>query len=159
MVLLGLLRRRWLAALLVSGVLAGTAPGYIGLMPGSTGMVTVSGRGSTWDYAYTGAGGNFLWVGAGGSGTLTISDGGRVTSTTATVYMGGMQSGLAGVGVINIGAAAGKTPAAPGTLTTPIVSMTSSVGSGSAFLVFNHTDTSGNYEFAPVIIGGSTGAA
>jgi autotransporter-associated beta strand protein len=49
------------------------------------------------------------------------------------------------IGTLNIGAAPGAPPAAPGTLTTPLVTF----GNGTGTINFNHTST--NYVFAPVI--------
>ncbi len=58
-----------------SGQVVESAEGYIGWKPGSTGSVTVDGIGSTWENS-----GLFFKVGAGGSGTLNIANGGAVTS-------------------------------------------------------------------------------
>jgi T5SS/PEP-CTERM-associated repeat protein len=62
-------------------------PGYIGRFLGSTGVVTVSGTGSTWSMnrGVWEDGGDFyssgdLFVGAYGTGKLTIADGGRVSN-------------------------------------------------------------------------------
>ncbi|WP_164738362.1 autotransporter-associated beta strand repeat-containing protein [Aquabacter cavernae] len=49
--------------------------GYLGYYDGTSGVVTVTGAGSTWDL-----GSAELYVGYSGNGTLTISNGGTVTS-------------------------------------------------------------------------------
>ena len=56
-------------------------PGYIGLYDGSTGVVTVSGTGSTWNCS------GDLYVGDFGNATLHISSGGSVTVGGAS-YVG-----------------------------------------------------------------------
>ncbi|MCL2776711.1 MAG: hypothetical protein FWD73_01815 [Polyangiaceae bacterium] len=170
---------------------------YLGYLPGSSGILTVEGPGST----YTNGG--FFIIGNEGTGELNILDGGVVASSqdgvNGTVIGGGntgsvlvsgagsqfsvgawlslgvVQPAAAGVltvtdegavdvvggtfitgdpgasGTLNIGAAAGDPAAVPGTLTTPTITF----GNGTARIVFNHTDTSGNYVFAPAITGGS----
>ena len=90
---------------------------YLGNTMGATGMVTVDGTGSTWTNS------NFLWVGASGTGTLNITNGGQVTGSsygylgyntgaTGTVTADGTGSmwtigsylylGSAGTGTLNI---------------------------------------------------------
>jgi T5SS/PEP-CTERM-associated repeat protein/autotransporter-associated beta strand protein len=106
---------------------------------GSNGMVTVDGVGSTLTITSSGA---LLGVGGLGTGTLTISNGGTVSAPTVEI------ANTAGsTGTLNIGAAAGAAPAAPGTLNTPLVEL----GAGTGTIVFNHT--SSNYVFAPLIDG------
>ena len=53
--------------------------GYVGAVPGSDGTVTVTGAGSTWTNS-----GN-LFVGGGGTGTLTVADGATVSSVNGYV--------------------------------------------------------------------------
>jgi outer membrane autotransporter protein len=106
------------------------------------GTVTVDGAGSAWNNS-----GN-LRVGDGGTGVLTVANGGNVV-------VGGLLSVGAQVGstgTVNIGGAAGAAPAAPGTLSTAIVNF----GDGSGTLNFNHTDTSGNYAFGLPFAGPGT---
>ncbi|MFG1395257.1 autotransporter domain-containing protein, partial [Xanthobacter agilis] len=62
--------------------------GYIGYKSGSTGKVTVTGADSSW-----GLGTSTLYVGSAGTGTLTISDGGTVTSGLGYI---GFSSGSSG---------------------------------------------------------------
>jgi T5SS/PEP-CTERM-associated repeat protein/autotransporter-associated beta strand protein len=103
---------------------------------GSNGMVTVDGAGSTLT-----SGGNSLLVGDLGTGSLTIANGGLVSAPGVVVI-----ANFAGsTGTLNIGAAAGLSAAAPGTLNTPLVEF----GAGAGTIVFNHT--SSNYVFAPEI--------
>jgi len=112
----------------------------------ATGTVTVDGAGSTW------TNNGILHVASLGTATLTITNGGLVTATTR-VWLG---ASVGGNGTINIGAAQGAPAAAPGTLDAPILWF----GGGTGRIVFNHTDTSGNYVFAPAMMyGGATRSA
>jgi T5SS/PEP-CTERM-associated repeat protein len=114
--------------------------GGVGTGSGSQGTVTVTGAGSTWTNS------SFLVVGdLLGTGTLTIADGGTVSASTVT-----LAGGVGSTGTLNIGAAPGSAPVAPGTLSTPTVQF----GDGTGTLNFNHTAT--NYVFAPAI--GGTGS-
>jgi T5SS/PEP-CTERM-associated repeat protein/autotransporter-associated beta strand protein len=62
--------------------------GYVGFNPGSSGMVTVSGTGSTWtNFGDVYVGGNT--TGAGGAGTLSITNGGLVDAYQTTVWTSG----------------------------------------------------------------------
>ena len=87
-----------------------------------------------------------LNVGNGGTGTLTVRNGGSVSTPTMFIA-----SQATSTGTLNIGAAVGQAAAAPGTLSAASVRL----GSGNGQLVFNHT--SANYTFAPVIIGSGAG--
>jgi autotransporter-associated beta strand protein len=99
--------------------------------------VTVTGASSTWTNSAS------LSVGGtDGTGTLTIADGGTVSASTVS-----LGSGAGSTGTLNIGAAPGSAPVAPGTLSTPTVLF----GDGTGTLNFNHTAT--NYVFAPAISG------
>ncbi|SIO72588.1 outer membrane autotransporter barrel domain-containing protein [Burkholderia sp. GAS332] len=115
---------------------------FIGNSAGGTGTVTVDGTGSTWTNT------SGLGIGVGGTGTLTISDGGIVSAQSGV----GIAQNAGSTGTLIIGAAAGQPAVAPGTLTTRTVAF----GVGTGDIVFNHTDTSGNYTFAAIISG--TGA-
>ena len=123
------------ALTITNGGAVSNAAGYIAQQGTAIGTVIVDGAGSSWTNS------GILTVGNSGSGTLTIRNGGVVSATD--VIMGG----LGGSGTLNIGAASGQVAAAPGTLTTPTVS----VGTGSGIIVFNHTGS--NYTFAPAISG------
>ncbi|WP_176438963.1 autotransporter-associated beta strand repeat-containing protein, partial [Achromobacter denitrificans] len=115
--------------------------GTIGSTASATGSVTVDGTGSSWTNSST------LTVGHGGSGALTISNNAVVTAASARA---GVTAGSQGV--INIGAAATDAAAAPGSLVLTSASPSVTLGSTGS-LVFNHTDASGGYLFAPVISG------
>jgi fibronectin-binding autotransporter adhesin len=59
--------------------------GYIGYMPGLSGAATVTGSGSTWTVNYGLAVGSWLGVASAGTGTLTIANGGAVSSSYAYI--------------------------------------------------------------------------
>ncbi len=61
---------------------------YIGYEEGSTGTVTVTGVGSTWDVS-----GEGIYIGQSGTGALTISEGGTVTASSAIVGRNADSSG------------------------------------------------------------------
>ena len=95
--------------------------------------MTVTGAGSTWSNS------SGVNIGNSGTGTLTVADGGTVTSggpLTVAVSAGS-------TGTLNIGAGAGGPAVAPGTLNAASVAF----GAGTGTLNFNHTST--NYVFAP----------
>jgi outer membrane autotransporter protein len=89
------------------------------------GTATVSGTGSAMHA-------NGIWVGSAGSGSLSISDGGSVTSILA-VTIGALTNGR---GILNIGDGG-----AAGLVSAPSISG----GSGGGTVNFNHTDT--DYHF------------
>ncbi|MCL2725663.1 MAG: hypothetical protein FWD69_14625 [Polyangiaceae bacterium] len=130
--------------ILDGGVVATSLDGVNSMVVGgdSTGSVLVSGAGSQL------SGGAFLTVGVNPAsvGVLTITDEGAVDVTKGLyiAYSAGS------TGTFNVGAAAGDLAAVPGTLTTPSVTF----GDGAGHIVFNPTDTSGSYVFAPPITGG-----
>ena len=126
---------------IASGGAVSNTNGLVGSAANSTGKVTVDGSSSSW--ANSGA----LTVGNFGNGTLTIANNGTVSAASARA---GVNSGSSGV--INIGAAASALAAAPGTLTLTGPSPALTLGA-TGLLVFNHTDTSGGYVFAPGITG------
>ena len=113
----------------------------IGDAAGSNGAVTVTGNGST----VTESGGQVAVGNHDATGTLTIADGGRVTGDSVVIA-----NDFGSIGTLNIGAAAGATAVAAGTLDTGNVYF----GSGTGMLVFNHTDA--GYVFAPAISGAGT---
>ncbi len=77
---------------------------------------------------------------------LAIGNGGTVTAGgLLTVAEQAGSTGLLAIGGL-------LAPAAPGNLNTATVQF----GAGDGALAFNHTDTSGNYAFAPVINGQGT---
>jgi outer membrane autotransporter protein len=108
----------------------------IGRDPGSVGVVTVDGMGSTWRNTN-------LFVGSTmGTGTLTIANDGMVIATVVDLAQSARSTGT-----LNIGAAPNEGAVLPGTLDTPTVQF----GGGTGTLNFNHIAT--DYEFAPAIAG------
>ncbi|MEJ0011046.1 MAG: autotransporter domain-containing protein [Bauldia sp.] len=122
----------------VVGGVAGNA--VLGTQAGASGTASVDGSNSKWTVAEN------LSVGSAGTGALTISSGGLV-SVAGVV---GIADGLGSVGTLNIGAAAGSTAAAAGTLAVTNVTF----GDGTGAINFNHTGT--NYDFTPAIAGVGT---
>ncbi|MNX40298.1 Antigen 43 precursor [compost metagenome] len=122
------------------GVVSSTI-GTIGSTASSTGTVTVDGTGSSWVNSST------LTVGNSGNGALTIANNATVSAVSTRVA-----ANAGSHGVINIGAAATDPAAAPGRLVLTGASPGLTLGAAGA-LVFNHTDTSGGYAFAPGITG------
>ncbi|MDJ0512189.1 MAG: autotransporter domain-containing protein [Methyloceanibacter sp.] len=129
--------------------------GYIGHRLGSNGKATITGEGSVWTITE-----NSGWsvapeldVGREGTGILNIAERGMVNvhSELGQDGMGTVTvASLPGsTGTVNIGAALGETPVAPGTLKAAAVNF----GEGVGALNFNHTDESGDHEFAPGISG------
>jgi T5SS/PEP-CTERM-associated repeat protein/autotransporter-associated beta strand protein len=108
----------------------------IGYAGGASGSVTVDGAGSNFNTPS-------LYVGYLGAGTLTLSNGGTVTANDVHVA-----SFSGSTGTINIGAAAGQTPVAPGTIAASTIDF--GLGSGGS-IVFNHT--SSNYVFSVPVSG------
>jgi T5SS/PEP-CTERM-associated repeat protein len=115
----------------------------------SIGSALVTGAGSIWANTTLIVGDNttvasFPGTSTGTStGTLTISDGGEVRSTNAIIV--GANAGA--MGTINIGAAAGQSPVAPGTISAPAIQFGASGGT----IVFNHSST--DYVFSAPIQG------
>ena len=117
----------------------------------SIGSVTVTGAGSLWQNTTLIVGDNTTAPGTGygtgtSTGTLTISNGGEVTSTNAIEV--GANAGA--TGTINIGAAVGQAAATPGTISAPAIDF----GAGGGTIVFNHTSDA--YVFAIPIEGGGS---
>jgi outer membrane autotransporter protein len=123
------------------GGVVNSSASILGFDGTGTGTATVDGKDSVW--ANTGT----LVIGQDGKGTVTVSNGGSIVSAVGIVL--GVSAGS--TGELNIGAAPGSAPAAPGTLTTPLVLL----AAGDGTLNFNHT--SANYVFDTPINGGPTG--
>lgn len=117
--------------------------GALGASTDSEGRATVAGAGALWNNSVR------LYVGWDAMGDLTIRDGGHVAIDAGHGELLLGHTGTA-IGTLAIGAAAGSTPAAAGTLAAGQISF----GDGIATLVFNHTDP--GYVFAPALV--STGA-
>ncbi len=121
-------------------VLTGPSGGFLGVLPGATGTMTVTDPGSTWNIS------DQLMVGASGTGTLIVQNGGTVSvGGAARTVVVADQAGS--IGTLNIGAAPGSTAVAPGTLNAAAVQF----GAGTGTLSFNHTASA--YVFAPTITG------
>jgi len=122
------------------GVVSNTF-GYIGVNAGSTGNATVTGANSTW------ANSNILAVvGSSGTGTLTVSDGGRVSVNNGTGVLH-VALNASSVGVLNIGAATGNAAQAVGTVAAGELRF----GAGTGSLNFNHTGAA--YTFGTLVTG------
>lgn len=120
---------------------------------GPTGVVTVTGAGST--FLVDGTVG--IRVGRMAKGVLTVADGGTVTANNILIGGVGDTGGGGGRGVINIGAAEGEDPVAPGflNLVNGIAFGESGWGGdswnyGRGTLVFNHTST--GYDFSTPLV-------
>ncbi|HSW18605.1 MAG TPA: autotransporter outer membrane beta-barrel domain-containing protein, partial [Ramlibacter sp.] len=112
----------------------------IGNGANSKGTVIVTGGGSLWRNSTT------LNVGLGGSGSLTLEQGGQVIAVQGVT----IAQNAGSTGVLNIGAPEEALPVLRGTLTTPSVTF----GAGTGRLVFNHTAPAGDdYNFLPLISG------
>ena len=125
------------------GTLNTNVGGFIGAGD-ATGIATVSGAGSTWIIngpLFVG-GAPDLQLGP-GTGTVNIADGGIVRATGGVT----LAPEAGSLGTLNIGAAPGSPPVAPGTLDSPTVTF----GDGTGAINFNHTAT--DYVFAPAISG------
>ncbi|WMY73893.1 autotransporter outer membrane beta-barrel domain-containing protein [Buttiauxella selenatireducens] len=131
---------------ITSGGTVNSAGGGIAAEDGSVGHALVSGTGSTWDIGSN----RTLTIGytskdssiASSTGTLTVADGGRVVAEKAINVAGDAST-------IYIGTKDGEPAAAPGTLETAKVNLLNDTTA----LVFNHSDTSGNYLFSPIVTG------
>jgi outer membrane autotransporter protein len=108
---------------------------------GGAGTVTVTDRSSVLNA------GTSLTIGQYGPGTMTIENGATVVANAVS-----MAENAGSTGTLNIGAAAGAAPAVPGTLDAGTLAF----GAGTGDIVFNHTDTSGNYVFPVAITGTGT---
>ncbi len=116
------------------GKVTSTGGGFVGGLPGSSGTATIAGAGSKW----TNNTGDFH-VGSGGTGNLTISNGGSLATSNFLMV------GYANTGVLNItgggsvsNAGAGIGFAAVGTVN---VSGTNSTWTNSSFLEVGHDGT------------------
>lgn len=135
---------------ITSGGTVNSQSGGIGTESGSVGTATVNGAGSIWNVGpKNGISLGFTRdinhpndVNNTATGTLIIGDQGKV------VAEGGINvSGNAST--LIIGAKAGEQAIAPGTLEAPTVKLANETSS----LVFNHSDTSGNYLFSSAVSG------
>ncbi|UHC20226.1 autotransporter-associated beta strand repeat-containing protein (plasmid) [Methylobacterium currus] len=119
----------------------------VGVDPGATGTLTLTGVGTIYEVvpnAAQGSPGN-MRVGFNGTGTVTVSDGALLKAANQI----NIATNAGSVGVLNIGAAASAAAAAPGSLDGGTLGVV--FGDGTGTLVFNHTDTA--YSFAASISG------
>ncbi|WP_321335246.1 autotransporter domain-containing protein [Breoghania sp.] len=125
------------------GVLTTSKLLILGDGSGSNATVTVQGKGSSINAA------GIVTIGQNGqSAHLTLKERGALNAAS-TVHV----ARFSGTGALNIGAAAGETASAAGTLTASSLTF----GNGNGSLVFNHTDSA--YAFATDIVGRGTIAA
>jgi len=123
---------------ILAGATAESGTTFVGRFPGSTGNIFISGANSTWTPAA-------LFLGGETNGSLTLQDGGKLTSQAIA-----LAAVTGSTGVLNIGAAPSDPPAAPGILDVPGVIG----GNGSATVNLHHTGdwysnrpNSGNIQF------------
>ncbi|MBS9479101.1 autotransporter domain-containing protein, partial [Ancylobacter radicis] len=122
------------AATVSDGAVATAYTAAVGVDAGSVGTLLLTGEGTLFQVlSRDGFSGNFR-VGYEGNGTVTVQNGATLTAANLVHIANEVGS----VGVLNIGAAEGEAPVAPGT-----VLGTNGVffGDGDATLVFNHTST------------------
>ncbi|WP_178131204.1 autotransporter-associated beta strand repeat-containing protein, partial [Reyranella sp. CPCC 100927] len=126
-----------------------TSSGDVVIGRGASDTITVTGAGSVWEHV-TASG---LIIGWNSSAALTVADGGlfSVINGTGTIVVA--QNGFPGTSsTLNIGAAAGAPPVAPGTVQAAAVQFGPvSFGPAAGAVTFNHTST--DYTFTPAIIG------
>lgn len=108
------------------------------------GLAVVDGAGSLWD-----AGMNTLNIGAKDNNGNAIGDGTLVVSNQGKVIAGSEIVVEAARGRVVIGGLPGQAPTGAGVLDTPELKLVNSNSS----LILNHTDTTGNTIFSPVISG------
>ena len=124
-----------------AGAYVRSATSAVGVDPGATGTLTITGSGTIYEVvpnAAQNSPGNFR-AGFNGTGTVTVSDGAQLKAANQI----NIATNTGSVGVINIGAAEGAAAVAAGTLNGGTLGVV--FGDGSGTLVFNHTDT--NYVF------------
>ncbi|HDZ16443.1 hypothetical protein LCGC14_0484110, partial [marine sediment metagenome] len=118
---------------------------YIGFDPGSTGIVTVDGSGSSLNS-------DILYLGyyPSSNGSLVISNNGVVSVNSGAGILNITSGNFNSTATLSIGAASGDTAVEAGTLSASTVRF----GNGAGSLIFNHTNTA--YDFAPNISGTGT---
>lgn len=127
------------------GSLFGSLSSVLGKLSGVVGTINVTGKDSNWRNNGT------LSIGGFGTGTLTVSNGGMLENNAAAIMVAQNPGSF---GTLNIGAAAGNTASAAGTVSTGTVQF----GAGTATVVFNHTGNPDGsaLDFAPIIAGAGT---
>ncbi len=119
--------------------------------------LTITGTDSAWN-AEVANGDLGIRIGRNSTSTLILADGGALNvSGVGNRIILGESGGPSALGTLVIGAAAGDPAAAPGFANTTEIEMgrvsSNPDANASGRIVFNHTDTSGGYEFAPDITG------
>ncbi|WP_261831536.1 autotransporter outer membrane beta-barrel domain-containing protein [Leminorella grimontii] len=122
-----------------NGALLESGLGYASLMADSKSQILVTDAGSRWNND------SLLVVGYYGDAALTIANGAAV-SVNGDLYVAAASGSR---GVINIGAAQGDAPTAPGTLEAKNLTF----GDGDGAVAFNHSDVSGAYLFETAMSG------
>jgi T5SS/PEP-CTERM-associated repeat protein len=120
-----------------NGGVVTSGEGRIASGEGSLGVVTVDGAGSRWTSS------EIITIGHFGNGDVTVRNGGSISAAGGIAVAVEAQA----KGTLNIGAAAGDAPVAPGTVDAATIQF----GAGDGRLIFNHT--SADYSFAPVMAG------
>jgi outer membrane autotransporter protein len=123
---------------ITNGGVVSTDNAFIGSQPSGIGTINVGGAGTSSQFNVT----TDLIVGDQGQGTLNVLEGGTVTAPTMTIA-----NQVGSAGTVNLGAEAGQTPVAHGTLNVPLITF----GSGIGTLVFNNTDPA--FTFTPEMSG------
>ena len=125
------------------GTVEGRAAVHLGSTPGGfTGVVTGAGSRLASTIAT-------INLGASGTATLTVADGGLVSANSGNSAVN-LAANAGGSAVLNIGGAVGAAAAAPGTVLASVVNG----GLGTAVLNFNHNASA--YGFAPAITGSTS---
>ncbi|MHC1550511.1 autotransporter domain-containing protein [Phyllobacterium sp. K27] len=119
------------------GVVSNVQSGYIGNNPGSTGAVTVTGAGSTWENT------NYLSVGYMGSGALNIANGGKVTNNFG--YIG---ANLGSIGKVSVSGSGSHWENSGGLVIGQVAEGTLSIEDGGVV-----SNTTGDIGFSPGSIG------
>ncbi len=138
--------------LIEDGGLITSSYGGLGREAGTFGSATISGPDARWNIVGTpGAAPQTaaMTVGHEGSGSLVLQDGGTLSASSVEIAGQETAFGELTIGSLVNGLADG--PAAPGVLSSNSLSF----GVGEGQLVFNHSDTSGDYEFGAGISGAS----
>lgn len=123
--------------IIAAGGTTNSTDAFVSAWAGSSATALVTGAGSEWTSTGT------FRIGYAGTGVMTVADFASVVVSGAMVVSGTATSS----GTLNIGAAHGETPVAPGTVTASNLSF----GPGAGKIVFNHT--SSDYIFATSISG------
>lgn len=120
---------------------------FIGNHKDGTAVAVVSGKGAR--LVNTGSGAADLSLGTGGSGTVTVKNGGKVTTGNGTGIIK-VATSVTGKGTLNIGGAEGEAAAEAGTIEASAIEF----GAGAGTLNFNHIEK--EYVFDIAVKGNGT---